>query len=73
MDIMRQSACLVLYSLSLSRFIALFPLKLHDGESALRRNDGPDVKLHPWDGIQCLALAGPTMAQLEVCLSFDYL
>ena len=39
MDIMRQSACLVVNPITVHSY-----LHLHDGGSGLRLNDGPDVK-----------------------------
>ena len=45
---------------------------LHDFGSSLRLNDDPDVKLLSV-GWCMVSLAGPTVAQLEVSFSSDYL
>ena len=45
---------------------------LHDVGSSLGLNDDPDVKLLSV-GWCMVSLAGPTVAQLEVFFSFDYL
>ena len=44
MDIMRQSACLVVNSIMVCSYGVFFNA-LHDCESGLRFNDNPDIKL----------------------------
>ena len=44
-----------------------------DGGSGLRLNDGFDLKHNWWVDAWCLAVAGPTVAELEAFFSSDYL
>ena len=49
MDIMRQSACLVVNPITVYSYGFLFNCTI-DGGSGLRLDDGPDVKLYPLVG-----------------------
>ena len=61
LNVMRQSACLVINPITVDSFAALF-LKLHAGGSGFRLNDGPDLKLLilvGWDRCFRLLLGPP--------------
>ena len=45
---------------------------MHDDGSSHGLNDCPDVKLHSV-GVWCLSLTGSSMAEIEDCVSFDFL
>ena len=67
-NIMLQSACLLFNPNTVNNF----PLQLHAGESGVRRNDGPDIKLFILVGwgrsffvfVRCLAHRGSTVGFL---------
>ena len=70
-DIMRQSACLVLNPIMVYGYGFLFNCtrvgQASDSMAALTWSFGR------WVGAWCLSVAGPTVAQLEVFFSSDYL
>ena len=65
MDIMRQSACLVVTSIKVYSYGFLF--NVSGSMTALTQRFNRLV------GACCLSLAGPTVAQVEVFFSSDYL
>ena len=71
MDIMRQSACLVVNPITVDSYGFLINCttvgQASDLMTALRKSFNPLV------GASCLSLAGPTVAQPEVFFSSDYL
>ena len=71
LDIMRQSACLVLNPITGYSYGFLFNCttvgQASDSMMALT------LSFNRWVGAWCLSVAGPTMAQLEVFFSSDYL
>ena len=59
-NVMRQSACLVINPVTVDGYAALF--KLHAGESGVGLHDGPDLKLFilvGWDRSLGLVLGPP--------------
>ena len=71
LDIMRQSACLVLNPITVYSYGFLFNCttvgQASDSMTALT------LSLNWWVVAGCLSVAGPTVAQLEVFFSSDYL
>ena len=71
MYIVRQSASLVVNPITVDSYV--FNVVLHDSGSGLRLNDSPDLTLKSIGWCLMPSLAGPTVAQLEVFFSSDYL
>ena len=67
MDIMRQSACLFVNPIMVYSYGFLF-----NCTTVGQASDSTKI-FNPLVGARCLSLAGPTVAQLEVCFSSDYL
>ena len=71
LDIMRQSACLILNPITVYSYGFLFNCmtvgQASDSMTALT------LSFNWWVGAPCLSVAGPTVAQLEVFFSSDYL
>ena len=71
LDVMRQSGCLVLNPNTVYRYGFLFNCttvgQASDSMTALT------YSFNRWVGAWCLSVAGPTVAQLEVFFSSDYL
>ena len=71
LDIMRQSACLILNPITVYSYGFLFNCmtvgQASDSMTALT------LSFNRWIGAPCLSVAGPTVAQLEVFFSSDYL
>ena len=71
LDIMRQSACLVLNPITIYSYGFLFNCTMvgHASDLMTALTSG----FNRWVGAWCLSVAGPTVAQLEVFFSSDYL
>ena len=70
LNVMRQSACLVINPITVDNFAALF--NLHAGRSGLRLYDGPDLKLFILVGLDrsSSSVAWSTEAQLMISVCF---
>ena len=71
MDIMRQSACLVVNLITVNSYGFLLNCKTVGQASDLMT--ALAFSFNPLVGAWCLSLAGPTVVQLEVFFSADYL
>ena len=64
MNVMRQTACVVVNPVMVNSFATLFT-KLHTERSGLILDEGPDLKLLSWLAPGTLSLVGPTEVQLH--------
>ena len=71
MDVTRKSACLVVKYITVNSYGFFFNFTMVGQASYLMMTLADSF--HPCVGACCLSLAGPTLAQLEVCFSSDYL
>ena len=70
MDIMQQSACLVVYPIIVDSYVLIFNCTTVGQTSDLMT--ALTLSFNLLLGACCLSLAGPTVAQLDVCFSSDY-